>query len=44
MTPNVTSFKDRTPPEFTHVPFRVARAAETAVQMGLVTLKTDLTI
>ena len=44
MTPNVTSFKDRTPPEFTHVPFRVARAAETAVQMGLVTLETDLTI
>ena len=44
MTPNVTSFKDRTPPEFTHVSFRVARAAETAVQMGLVTLETDLTI
>ena len=38
------TFKDRTPPEFTHVPFRVARAAETAVQMGLVTLETDLTI
>ena len=44
MTPNVTSFKDRTPPEFTHVQFRVARATETAVQMGLVTLETDLTI
>jgi maleate isomerase len=44
MTANVTKFKDRTPPEFTHVPFRVASAAETAVQMGLVTLETDLTI
>ena len=44
MTINVTTFKDWTPPKFTHVPFRVARAAETAVQMGLVTLETDLTI
>ena len=44
MTVNVTKSKDRAPPKFTHVPFRVASAAETAVQMGLITLKTDLTI
>ena len=44
MTANVTTFKERTQPKFTHVPFRVARIAETAVQMGLVTLETDLTI
>ena len=42
-TPIVTS-KDRTPPSFAHLPFRVARADETAVQLGLVTLETDLTI
>jgi len=44
MSAPITTSKDRTPPEFTHLPFRLARADETAIQMGLVTLETDLTI
>ncbi len=44
MSAPITTSKVRTPPEFTHLPFRLARADETAIQMGLVTLETDLTI
>ena len=44
MTKNIATFKHWKPPEFAHVPFRVARDAQTAVQMGLVVLETDLTI
>jgi maleate isomerase len=36
--------RDRKPPAFSHLPFRVAEADETATQLGLVTLETDLTI
>ncbi|NDA19161.1 MAG: hypothetical protein EBZ11_06975, partial [Alphaproteobacteria bacterium] len=36
--------RDRKPPTFSHLPFRVVEADETATQLGLVTLETDLTI
>jgi len=36
--------RDRKPPTFSHLPFRVVHGDEIATQLGLVTLETDLTI
>ncbi|MDC1382688.1 hypothetical protein N8500_04320 [Candidatus Puniceispirillum sp.] len=44
MTQSIDKSQKRPLPDFVHLPFRTASHGETAAQLGLITLETDLTI